>query len=159
MQWEMAIEDAADPHGEGFTARVALAKAGTAGLAGQATNALFVAVSAVRADRPVRPQMGFDEGKSGFFLMEVRGGKDRISHWKSPMASTNVCSFCRSHRARRMRSGRHKIDSPLVGTNSEICGIDSLLTWRDKVRCRRGRSPKRKPANGGLFSIAQEISV
>src|SRR5262245_59671387 len=89
MQREMTVlENAADPHGEGLTARVTLSQAGTASLAGQAADSFVVAVAAVRARRPAGPQMRFDVGKSGFLVVEVRGRKDRMSHgnllWTQP---------------------------------------------------------------------------
>jgi hypothetical protein len=76
MQREMAVlEDAADPHGEGLAAGVALSQAGTAALAGQAADALFIAIAAMGANRAFRPQVSLDIGKSGFLI--VKWGADK----------------------------------------------------------------------------------
>jgi len=85
VQREMAVlENRADPHGKGLAAGVALAEAGTAALAGQAANGLLINVSAMRANRAFRPKVGFDEGKSGFLVVEMRGGQNGMGHDESP---------------------------------------------------------------------------
>jgi hypothetical protein len=75
MQRKVAVfEDAADAHGKGFAAGVALAQTRTAGLSSQPTDAFLVAISAVRARRTFRPQVRLDKRESGFLVMEMSGG-------------------------------------------------------------------------------------
>ena len=89
MQREMAVfEDPADPNGEGLAAGVTLAQARTARFSRQATDSLVVAIAAMGANRTFRPKMGFDVGKSGLFVVEMRGGKTGLAMTKSPMAAT-----------------------------------------------------------------------
>ena len=64
----------ADAHGEGLSAGVTLAQAGTARFAGQATDSLVIAIPAVGANRAFGPQMGLDVGEGGLFVVEMRGG-------------------------------------------------------------------------------------
>src|ERR1022692_2701207 len=40
--------------------------------------------AAMRADRATGPNTGFDEAVSGFFVMEMRGGKNGLAHGVSP---------------------------------------------------------------------------
>jgi hypothetical protein len=75
VQREVAIlEDRADANREGLTAGVALAKARTAGLAGQAADPLAIAVSAMRANRAIWPQMGLDVLKRRFLIVKMTLG-------------------------------------------------------------------------------------
>jgi hypothetical protein len=75
MQREVAVlENAADPHGKGFAAGIALVEAGAAGLAGQTANALAIAIAAMRTNRPIRPQVSLDIGESGFLIVKMGGG-------------------------------------------------------------------------------------
>jgi hypothetical protein len=79
VQRQVAIlKDRANADSERLAAGVALAQAGPGGLAVQAADALPLA--AMGADRATRPQVAFDILESGVFILELRGGKDRISH-------------------------------------------------------------------------------
>jgi hypothetical protein len=74
VQREVTIlKNATDPHGEGLAAGVALPQAGATGLAGQATDPLPVAIATVRANRPFRPKVGLDIGKSRFLIVKMGG--------------------------------------------------------------------------------------
>src|SRR6202042_3665390 len=89
VQREMAVlEDAADPHGEGLAAGVALPQARAGGLAVQAANPLPVAIAAMRANRAFWPQVSLDIGESRVFVVKVGLGENGLGHRKSPMAST-----------------------------------------------------------------------
>lgn len=78
MQREVAVlENAADPHGKGFAAGIALVEAGAAGLAGQTANALAIAIAAMRTNRPIPPQVSLDIGESGFLIVKMGGGQNR----------------------------------------------------------------------------------
>ena len=75
MEGKVAVfEDAAYAHRKSFAAGVALAETWAAGLSGQPTDAFFVAISAVRAGRTLRPEIRFNIGESGLFVMEMGGG-------------------------------------------------------------------------------------
>lgn len=78
------LEDGAHANGEGATASVALAKAYSAAFALQAPNAVAVTVSTMRAIRSIRPKQRFDIRESRFFVMELRGAQNRLSHVTSP---------------------------------------------------------------------------
>ena len=69
------LKDAAHLHGERFTALVALPEANTSGLAVKATDALLIAVPAVRADGTSRPKMPLYVGVGSGFIGELGGLK------------------------------------------------------------------------------------
>src|SRR5579885_149466 len=84
-QRDMAgLKDGADLDGKRFPAVVALVGADPGAFAGQLAYALGRA--AMHAKRAVRPDARFNEGVCGFFVVEVRGGKDGSGHDSSPMA-------------------------------------------------------------------------
>src|SRR5690349_2273505 len=81
------LEDAADPHRERLAAGVTLSQARTTSFPRQAADSFFVAIAAMRANRSFRPQVSFDVSKGGFFVVEMSGAKDWISHRNLLMAS------------------------------------------------------------------------
>src|SRR5215217_2937620 len=88
MQREMAIlEDRADPHGEGLAAGVALAEANSPL---NASNPCSIDIAAMRAYRAIRPQPFLYKRDCCFFVMEARGGQDRLSHRRKLLMPPNV---------------------------------------------------------------------
>lgn len=98
------LENGADLNGERLAALVALVSADPGALTFHLADAN--AAGAVRADRAGRPDARFNEGISGFFVMELRGGKDRGSHdvfsvsapsvrLRSGYVKYNIALFCR----------------------------------------------------------------
>lgn len=66
------LENGSNLHGELLTALVALVGADPGALAFHLGNSLHAA--AMRADRTLRPQPGFEVRIGGFLIMEVLGG-------------------------------------------------------------------------------------
>lgn len=81
VQRDMAgLENGPDLDREGLAALVALPDAQTGGLALECADLGAVGIAAMGAGRAVRPDAGFDVGQSGGFVVEVRGGEDRLAH-------------------------------------------------------------------------------
>jgi hypothetical protein len=79
VQRQVAIlENGADPDRKLAFAGVALKQARAGRLAVQ--SAYPRRLAAMRANRAMRPQGGFYKGKSGGFGLELRGGKNGLSH-------------------------------------------------------------------------------
>jgi hypothetical protein len=68
------LEHGADLDGKGLATGITLAEAETVSLAPQPTD-LFAGRAAVRTDWAIGPQSRFDVFVSGFFAMEMGGGK------------------------------------------------------------------------------------
>ena len=81
------LKDAAHPHRERLAAGVALAQARARGLAGQSPD-LVARRLAMRANRTLRPKVGFDVFEGGFLVVEPGGGKNGIGHGIAPRAAT-----------------------------------------------------------------------
>src|SRR6266851_675034 len=76
------LEDRPDLDRERLAAIVALVRTDPRRLAGHRPVALDAA--AMRTDWAFRPDAGFDEAVSGFFVVEMRGGKNGLAHGVSP---------------------------------------------------------------------------
>jgi hypothetical protein len=81
------LKDGPHAHGERLSARVALAQARAGSLAVQPAN-VFLGRAAKRASRTIGPKLRFDVSERCGFVLEMSGGKNRLGHWKSPMAKT-----------------------------------------------------------------------
>jgi hypothetical protein len=76
-QWHMAgLENGAHADGERLPAGIALIQTGPGGFALEFPNTH--GAFAVRANRTIGPQLCFDVSESGFFAMELFGGKGRF---------------------------------------------------------------------------------
>lgn len=85
MQRQMrGFEDGSHANGKGLAALVALDETLAGGLALHTAQPLFVGISAMMANRPVRPKTAFEISESGVFVLEVRGVEDRGSHDQIP---------------------------------------------------------------------------
>jgi len=73
------LKDGADLHGERLPAGVALVGADAGRLPPHLGHAL--ALAALRAGSPMRPNAGLDKGVGGFLVVEVRSGKVGHGVW------------------------------------------------------------------------------
>jgi hypothetical protein len=84
MQRKVAIlKNATYADSERLPTGVAFPQSRTAAFAIQATDPSMIGIATMRANWPVWPQISLDIGESGIFVVEMRGGKYWLSHWKS----------------------------------------------------------------------------
>jgi len=88
-QGQMAVlKYRAHPHRERLAAGVAFAETGPGRLALKPPNLGRIGIAAMRANRAVRPKLGFDVIESGLLVVKSFSGKDRFGHGLSPMAQS-----------------------------------------------------------------------
>ncbi len=88
---QMAVlKDRAHPHGEGLAALVALAQARTSGLALKAADLGRIGVTAMGANRTIRPKVRFDVLESSVFAVETVSGKYRVRHGLPRFVEANL---------------------------------------------------------------------